>query len=262
MGHSSMHALVRRSVSALRSPIDIWQVPIHESSASPRPRRGQGRRRRRRASSSTGWSPPTSTRSRRAARAMPRCSRRRARSSPISSSSKAGRRRRRLLPRLPARAGADAGAAAQFLQAARQGDRSRICRRRSACWRSGTAPARTEYGPRATPTRACPRSGSRCMLPPHLADEAAAELGADAGRCRRLRGAPHRARRAARRLGLHLRRRVPARGRHGPARRRRLRQGLLRRPGGGVAHGASRHRAHPRRAGRASRARRRKPACR
>ena len=35
-----------------------------------------------------------------------------------------------------------------------------------------------------------------------------------------------------------------ARDRHGPARWRRFRQGLLRRPGGGLAHRASRHRAH------------------
>ena len=41
----------------------------------------------------------------------------------------AARRRRRLLPRLPARARAGAGAAAQFLQAARQGRSSRTCPR-------------------------------------------------------------------------------------------------------------------------------------
>ena len=87
-------------------------------------------------------------------------------------------------------------------------------------------------------------------------DAAAASGQGGGGRSRRravrggrLRGAPHRARRAARRARLHLRRRLPARDRHGPARRRRFRQGLLRRPGGGVAHGASRHRAHPHRAG-------------
>ena len=64
-----------------------------------------------------------------------------------------------------------------------------------------------------------------------------------------LRSAPHRARRAARRARFHLWRCLPARSRHGSVRRRRFRQGLLRRPGGRVARGASRHRAQPRRAG-------------
>ena len=40
---------------------------------------------------------------------------------------------------------------------------------------------------------------------------------------------------------------------HGPARRRRFRQGLLCRPGGRLAHAASRHGAHPHRAGRVRR---------
>ena len=74
------------------------------------------------------------------------------------------------------------------------------------------------------------------MVPPHLAQKTAADLGAHARRCRGLRRAPDRARRAARRPRFHLRRRVPARSRHGPARRRRFREGLLRRPGSGVAH--------------------------
>ena len=59
-----------------------------------------------------------------------------------------------------------------------------------------------------------------------------------------------RAGRAPRRPGFQLWRRVSPRGRHGPASRRRFRQGLLCRPGGGVAHGTSRHCPHPRRAGR------------
>ena len=69
------------------------------------------------------------------------------------------------------------------------------------------------------------------------------------GRRGRIRNAPHRARHSARRRGFQLRRRVSARGRHGSARRRGFHQRLLRRPGGGVAHGASRHRAHPHGAG-------------
>ena len=52
------------------------------------------------------------------------------------------------------------------------------------------------------PIRGCRRSGLRVMLPPHLAAAAAAELGADAGRCRAIRGAPHRARRAAGRRSI------------------------------------------------------------
>ena len=76
--------------------------------------------------------------------------------------------------------------------------------------------------------------------------------GAGTGARRELSRPPHRARRARGRQGLRLRRRLPARGGHGPARRRRFRQGLLCRPGGRVAHGASRHRAHAHRAHRAS----------
>ena len=72
-----------------------------------------------------------------------------------------------------------------------------------------------------------PALGLRCMLPPHLAGEAAAELGATL-----VDAADYEAHRIA--LGVprggarfHLWRRLPARSRHGPARRRRFRQGLL-----------------------------------
>ncbi len=98
------------------------------------------------------------------------------------------------------------------------------------------------------------------MLPPHLAERGGSRSRRRAGRCAGLRGAPHRARRAARRARFHLRRRLPARNRHGPAQRRRFRQGLLCRPGSGLAHGASRQRAHPRRAGRLRGRSRRRPA--
>ena len=105
--------------------------------------------------------------------------------------------------------------------------------------------ATTEYGLVYRDPR-LPALGLRVMLPPHLAAEAAADLGAAL-----VDAAAYEAHRIA--LGVprggprfHLWRRLPARDRHGPARRRRFRQGLLRRPGGGLAHGAPRHRAHPR----------------
>ena len=63
-----------------------------------------------------------------------------------------------------------------------------------------------------------------------------------AGERSRLRRPPHRARHPRGRHRLRLRRRLSARHRHGPACRRRFRQGLLHRPGGRLAHGASRHR--------------------
>ena len=153
-----------------------------------------------------------------------------------------------LLPRLPARAGADAGAAAQFLQAARQGDRRGSVRDAG---RAGGVGRRRRQRTRPLLCRpAAAALGLRCMISTHLAGKAASELGATL-----VDAADYEAHRIA--LGvprggtrLHLQRRVSARGRHGPARRRRFRQGLLRRPGGRVAHGASRHRAHPRGAGR------------
>ena len=95
----------------------------------------------------------------------------------------------------------------------------------------------------STPIRACPRSASASCCR-RISPRRPPPISARAGRGARLRGASHRARRAARRARLHLWRRLPARDRHGPARRRRFRQGLLCRPGSGLAHGASRHRAH------------------
>ena len=77
---------------------------------------------------------------------------------------------------------------------------------------------------------------------------------------RRLRGASHRLGHSARRARLHVQRRVSARDQHGPPARRRFRQGLLRRPGSGVADAASRHRADAERAPGSRRLRRRKPA--
>ena len=111
--------------------------------------------------------------------------------------------------------------------------------------------AATEYGLCYGDPR-LPELGTRCMLPPHLAGAAAADLGAELARRRRLRGASDRARGPARRPRFHLQRCVPARDRHGPARRGGFRQGLLRRPGGGLAHRAPRHRAQPHRARRAT----------
>ena len=208
----------------------------HAGSASSRPRRRQGRRRRRPALSQRARHRRHRQGRRRRGRALPRCSRRRARSSSISSSP-----RRR--PRTAAASSSTARARwrrtlvdkAQLLQAARQGDRRGPVRRCSACWRSGTATARHRIRP--VLCRSAP-AGAR-----HARDAAAASGGRGrrrsrrrAGRRRGLRGAPHRARRAARRHRFHLWRRLPARGRHGPARRRRFRQGLLRRPGGRLAH--------------------------
>ncbi len=118
----------------------------------------------------------------------------------------------------------------------------------------------SEYGLSYADPR-LPALGTRIILPPHLATEAAADLGAELADAEAYEA--HRIALGVPRGGdgFHLWRRLPARGRHGPARRRRFRQGLLCRPGGGVAHGAPRHRAHPRRAGRL-RASRPSPACR
>ena len=146
----------------------------------------------------------------------------------------ARRPRRRLPARLSARAGAGARRQAQLLQAARQGRRSRTCRTRSACWRSwdgepATTPDLAFADPRAARARL-----ARASCPPELRRRLPAELGADlvdAGAYEAHRIA---LRRAARRARLHLRRRLPARSQHGPLRRR-FRQGLLRRPGSGVA---------------------------
>ena len=172
----------------------------------------------------------------------------------------AGRGRRRLLPRLPARARGRAGGEAQLLQAARQGDlRGPV----GGAGRDGGLGRHRAHRIRPGLSRSAP-AGARPAR-----DAAAASRQGGGGRSRRragrrvrLRGASHRARRAARRARFHLWRRLPARDRHGPARRRRFRQGLLRRPGGGVAHGASRHRAQPHRAGRPPTALRPTPACR
>ena len=91
-----------------------------------------------------------------------------------------------------------------------------------------------------------PGLGTRIMLPPQLAAEAAADLDAsltdaDAYDTHRIAlGVPRGG------TDFMLWRHLSARSRHGPARRRRFRQGLLCRPGGGVARRASRHRAQPR----------------
>src|SRR5580692_7599686 len=98
--------------------------------------------------------------------------------------------------------------------------------------RSAPAGARASPDDYATP---CRRGGGR------------ARCGSRPGE--RLRRPSHCARRTARRRRFQLWRCVSARDRHGPARRRRFRQGLLCRAGSRVADGASRHRAHARRAG-------------
>ena len=105
----------------------------------------------------------------------------------------------------------------------------------------------TEYG-LSYPDPRLSKLGSRVMLPPHLAEEAAADLGASLVGCGRLRNPPHCARRATGRSRFHVCRHIPARGRHGPAQRRRFRQRLLRRTGGCLARRAPRQRAQPRRA--------------
>ena len=88
------------------------------------------------------------------------------------------------------------------------------------------------------------------MLPPHLAATAAGRVLAQRSSMRRIRSASHRARRAAAAGSI---------SRYGDAFPHEadmdqlagvdFAKGLLRRPGGGVAHGAPRHRPHPRRAG-------------
>ncbi len=89
--------------------------------------------------------------------------------------------------------------------------------------------------------------GYRILIPEDLAQKLSDLIGAELVDAAELRGAPHRAWRAARRTRFHLQRCVPARDQHGSSRRRRFRQGLLCRPGGRLAHAASRHRAHPQR---------------
>ena len=160
----------------------------------------------------------------------------------------AGRGWRRLLPRPPAHTRQIGGRQAQPLQAARSRDRRRFVR---GPWRAGgmgwtrrdqhrpllcrPAPAGTWAARHAA--AASRRRGGRRSLARSLVER------------RRVRSASHRARHPARRHRFRLRRRLPARGRHGSAGRRRFRQGLLCRPGSGFAHGAPRHRAHPRLAG-------------
>ena len=84
--------------------------------------------------------------------------------------------------------------------------------------------------------------GWRVIAP---ADQPPVLSGFAAGNGSRLRRPPHPARHSRRRHRLPVRRCLSARHRHGPAFRRRFRQGLLYRPGGGLAHGASRHRPPP-----------------
>ena len=89
----------------------------------------------------------------------------------------AGRRWRRFLPRLPARAGFDVGGKAEFLQITRQGDLSRIYRQCLGVMALWNGSGNSEYG-LSFPDPRLPELGSRVILPPHLAGEAAADLGA------------------------------------------------------------------------------------
>ena len=144
---------------------------------------------------------------------------------------------------------------AQFLQAARQGaGRKPVgpARRAGGLGRRTGAAAGTGASPiRATPQlgwRDPGAGGARGRRPPtaigaELVD--AADYDAHRIACGVPRGG----------VDFALWRRLSARSQHGPAARRRFRQGLLCRPGSGVADAASRHRAHPHRARRARRRR-------
>ena len=144
--------------------------------------------------------------------------------------------RRGIPARRARRQGGGTGETARLLQAARQG-RSRRRQRRFRRRRRAAGRARRPARAGARPPR---RSSPRATRP--RADEAARAayearriaLGVAAGRAR-----------------FRLWRRLPARRQHGPAARRRFHQGLLCRPGGGLAHEA--HAAKRASASRASR---------
>ena len=182
-----------------------------------------------------------------AGHAFARCCRRRAKSSRISSSPK---RRRRMAAAFFSTFRArwrNRWSTSSISTSCARASWSRICPKFSACWRLG-------------------RRGGDAGIGLSYADPRLPALGfayhaaASRRRCRRgsrrrprrserIRSAPHCAWHPARRRRFRLWRRLPARGGHGSARRRRFRQRLLCRPGGRVAHGASRHRAHARRTG-------------
>ncbi len=135
---------------------------------------------------------------------------------------------------------------AQFLQAARQGHLSRTCPTSLGVLAVWDGEGDTEYGLVLLPTRACRRSACACMLPPHLAAEAAADLGASWWTP--LAYEAHRIALGVPRGGVDFiyGDAFPHETDMDQLGRRRFRQGLLHRPGGGLAYGASRHRARPR----------------
>ncbi len=159
------------------------------------------------------------------------------------------RTRRRLPPRCPARARGRPRQAARLLQAARQGDGGKHLGDARRGRRLGRGP---RHG--SERRRLCRPAPPGARRQDHRVPRTDCETLAT-GPGGELSRAPDRARRARGRQGLRLWRRLPARSRHGPARRRRFRQGLLCRPGGRVAHAASRHGAHAHRADRVPRRR-------
>ena len=195
-----------------------------------------------------GSSAPISSSSAPARRASARCCHRKARSSPISSSSK---RRRSMAAASFSTCRALSPSRSWTSSTSTSSARASLSSDFSdtlgvlAAW-DGIAP--TAFAPflcRSAPAGARPAR-----------DPAAAACGRRrrGPRCRprrrkRVRGAPHRVGHSAGRRRFSIRRRLPARGRHGSAWRRRFHQRLLRRPGGGFAHGASRQCAHAHRTG-------------
>ena len=157
---------------------------------------------------------------------------------------------RRLPDRLPARAGAGARRQARLLQAARQGHgRKPLGQPR----RAGGVGRRARHEARSRLRRSAQRrrSAGASSCPKSSQQKVADLIGADLVDSAAYEAHRIATRRAARRPRLHVWRRVSARDQHGPAARRRFRQGLLCRPGSGVADAASRHRAHPHGAGHA-----------
>ena len=154
---------------------------------------------------------------------------------------------RRLPDRLPARAGARPRRQARFLQAARQGRVENLSDSLGvlAAW-DGDPTVKPDL------TFADPRNDSarlRILVPQELAQKAADLIGADLVDSTAYDA--HRIASGVPRGGLDFiyGDAFPHETNMDRLARRRFRQGLLCRPGGGVADAASRHRAHPHRAG-------------
>ncbi len=160
-------------------------------------------------------------------------------------------RRRRLFSRLPARAGADARRAAQLLQAARQGHRSTDLSESLgvlAIWDGAATPKPAS----AIPIRACRRSArAACCRRTLLRKRRPTWAHSLSPPTTTRRTASRSACRAAG-LDFIYGDAFPHETDMDQLQRRRFRERLLRRPGGRLAHGASRHRPHARRAGRLS----------